>query len=272
MFKIYYSLDGVIITETDKWTRLFALYYEYLLIPFGLLMFLGCWQLLARFYPTFILPAPYQVWLRLLEFVTKGTFGQHIMVTLFEAGAGFCLGTVLALPLGYFLARHPFVERCLTPYIVAFQAIPIVALAPLLVIWFGFGLTSKVLVAGLVAFFPVLTNAIVGFRSTDHRLAELLAIMGANRQQLFIKLELPSALPMVFGGLKLGITLAVIGAVVGEFAGAGKGLGYLVNAARGSFDTPLIFVALIALALLGVGFYLFISWLEYWLMPWRRRE
>lgn len=246
-------------------------YYEYLLMPIGFMILIGIWHVLARVYPAFILPGPGKVWGRMMEYSNHGLLMQHLVTTFYEAVIGFSVGALFALPLSYFLAHHPFFERCLAPYIVGLQAIPIVALAPLLVIWFGFGLTSKVLVAALVSFFPILTNGIMGFRSTDPRLAELMAIMGAKRTQVFTKLELPSALPVIFGGLKLGITLSVIGAVVGEFAGAGKGLGYLVNAARGSFDTPLIFVALIILAFLGVGFYLLIVWLEYGLLPWRRQ-
>lgn len=258
--------------QPDKIHRIWRDYYEYLLIPLGLFIFLVFWDLVARLYPTYILPSPTEVWNRFLEFLSQGLLARHFITTCYEALAGFAAGVVVALPIGYFLARFPWLEKLFTPYIVGIQAVPTVALAPLLVIWFGFGISSKILVAALVAFFPVLTNSIVGFRSTNPQFRELMAILGAESGQVFWKLELPSALPVLFGGLKLGVTLAVIGAVVGEFAGAGRGLGYLVNTARGSFDTPLIFVAIIFLALLGVGFYGLISLAESLCMPWKRKK
>jgi NitT/TauT family transport system permease protein len=249
-----------------RYERLFTL------MLIGLITLL-IWAAVASFYPSYILPSPLEVWIRFQELITKQSLlAQHFLVTLFEAFAGFLLGTATALPLSYLLARHPRLDQLITPLIVAIQAIPIVALAPLLVIWFGFGLTSKVLIAALVTFFPVLTNGVVGLRETDPRLKELLVIMGASKRELFLKLEVPSALPVLFGGLRIGLTLSVIGAVVGEFSGAGKGLGYLVYFARGVFDTPLIFVALILLAVMGVGFYLLISFLETVMMPWKEGE
>lgn len=247
-------------------------YFEYLMLPFGLVLFIAVWHFVAGFYEPYILPSPFEVWIRFLEFIKDNLLLRHFAATFTEAAGGFVLGCVTALPFGYYLARHSFLERFFTPYIVGIQAVPIVALAPLLVIWFGFGITSKILVAALVAFFPVLTNSIVGFRSTDRRLRELMTIMGASGRQILWKLEVPSALPVIFGGLKLGITLSVIGAVVGEFSGAGNGLGYLVNSARGSFDTPLIFIALIILAFLGIAFYLAITFLEYLAMPWKHHK
>lgn len=249
-----------------RYERLFTLFI------IGIITLL-LWAALASFYPSYILPSPLEVWTRFQELLTqRGVLTQHFLVTLFEALAGFLLGSAAALPLSYLLARHPRLDQMITPLVVAIQAIPIVALAPLLVIWFGFGLTSKVLIAALTAFFPVLTNGVVGLRETNPRLKELLIIMGASRRELFFKMEVPSALPVLFGGLRIGLTLSVIGAVVGEFSGAGKGLGYLVYFARGIFDTPLIFVALILLAAMGVGFYLFISFLETVMMPWKEGE
>ncbi len=241
-----------------------------LLVGLGVL---SVWTGLSTLYPAYILPSPGAVARRAWELLGQGgLFAVHFRTTLVEASLGFCLGAGVALPLSYLLARHPRLDRLLTPVVVAMQSIPIVALAPLLVIWFGFGLTSKILIAALTAFFPVLTNGVVGLRETDPRLKELFQIMGAGKRQRFFKLEIPSALPVLFGGLRMGLTLSVIGAVVGEFAGAGRGLGYLVYFARGTFDTALIFVALLALALLGVGFYLFVSWLEAVVMPWRRKR
>jgi NitT/TauT family transport system permease protein len=237
----------------------------------GIVTFILIWSWLARFYAPFILPSPLEVTRRFGELLRQGGFfSGHFLTTLYEALAGFGLGGAVAFPLAYYMYRHPVLNELLTPYIVGIQAVPIVALAPLLVIWFGYGLTSKVLIAALVSFFPILTNGVIGLQAVDPRYRELLLIMGATRRDLFTKLEIPSALPVWFGGLKMGLTFSVIGAVVGEFSGSGKGLGYLVNLARGTFDTPLIFIALIALALLGIGFYGVISLIEYWTMPWKR--
>ncbi|HHU83401.1 MAG TPA: ABC transporter permease [Firmicutes bacterium] len=262
-------------TRTWRQTVLRALVrnnYEYFSLPLGLLLFLLIWEVASGFYPSFILPSPGEVWRRWQEFYQQRLFLHHFAATFFEAFGGFCVAAATALPLSYFLAGNPFLEKIFTPYIVGLQAVPILALAPLLVIWFGFGMTSKVLVAALAAFFPILTNGVVGFRGTDRRFREMMAIMGADRKTIFWQLEIPSALPVLFGGLRLGLTLSVIGAVVGEFAGAGRGLGYLVNSARGNFDTPLIFVALMGLAFLGIGFYLLLSGLEYLAVPWKRRQ
>lgn len=255
-----------------KLQRVLCRYYEYFLIPLCLVAFIVIWDIIAQHYQPYILPSPGAVWNRFREFLKQGVLMQHFLTTLTEALSGFGISFIIAIPLSYVLARYPVIEKCVSPYIVAIQAVPIVSLAPLLVIWFGFDLKSKILVATLVSFFPILTNGIVGFRGTDQRLRDLMAIMGANQKQLFLILDLPSALPVLFGGFKLGATLAVIGAVVGEFAGAGKGLGYLVNSAHGSFDTPLMFVALIILALLGLGFYLTISTLEIICIPWKRSD
>lgn len=246
---------------------------DYLLPLLGFVGLIIAWQIASGFYASFILPSPMEVFERYRVFLQEhNSLSGHFITTFSEAFGGFLIGSLLAMPLSYLIYRHPILDRLLTPLVVGIQAVPIVALAPLLVIWFGFGLTSKILVAALVAFFPVVTNGVVGLKETDPRLRELFQIMGASHRDVFFKLEVPSALPILFGGLKIGLTLSVIGAVVGEFSGSGQGLGYMVNLARGTFDTPLIFVALIALALLGFGFYAGLSFLERLVMPWKNHS
>jgi NitT/TauT family transport system permease protein len=204
-----------------------------------------------------------------LQVLTDGSLLHHTLATSYEVGMGLLLGLLLATLTGYALAKSPVLERLLAPYIVASQSIPTVAIAPLLVIWFGSGRLSKVLVATLIVFFPVLVNTVVGVRSVPDELYELMRSLRATRWQIFTKLEFPSALPVLFGGLKIGATLSVIGAVVGEFVGADEGLGFLINLARGLYDTPLVFVAIFTLVALAMGLYAMVNALEGWLLRWR---
>ncbi len=248
--------------------------WQHALTPVALLVFVALWDLVVRWggYPAFVLPGPARVAARFAQAVQDGTLQAHVLVTLSEVFGGLALGLSVALVLGYLLAKSRTLERVLSPYIVASQAVPIVALAPLLVIWFGVGSLSKVLVCALTLFFPVLINTVVGIRSVDSDLVDLMRSLEATRWQIFRYLEVPAALPVLFGGLKVGVTLSVIGAVVGEFVGADRGLGFLVNLARGLFDTPLMFVALFTLMAIALALYLLVSLLEGSLLRWRWPE
>lgn len=211
----------------------------------------------------FILPPPEAVAGRFVTAWTDGTILPHLGATLLEVGLGFAVGVGLALIVGYALARSAVVERLLSPYLVAAQATPILALAPLFALWFGSGLLGKVVICALIVFFPVAVATMVGIRSVDARLLELGRSLRATRRQILTTLEIPAALPNILGGMRVGVTLAVVGAIVGEWAGADRGLGVLINLARGSlFDTPLMFATLLTIALLGIGLYLVVVVLE----------
>ncbi len=241
------------------------------LLPISLAGLLIAWQSLIWFkgYPAFILPPPARVWARFLQALADGTLIRHTAITLGESLSGLALGLTVAAVLGYLLAQSRTIERLLAPYLVASQSVPIVAIAPLLIIWFGSGLTSKVLICALIVFFPVLINIIVGVRSVEQDLRDLMRSLRASRWQTFVHLELPAALPMLLGGLKIGATLSVIGAVVGEFVGADRGLGFLISAARGQFDTALVFVAVFALVAIAMTLYGCMAMLEKVLLAWK---
>jgi len=221
----------------------------------SLAAFLVAWKLLTVVTgtPDYILPAPEVVGKRALRAIQSRILWEHTAVTLSEILLGFALGAVTAVGVGIALGKSVVIERVLSPYIVAAQSVPILALAPLLDIWFGGGLLARVLICALIVFFPIAIATMVGIRSADPLLNEMLRSLGASPGQLTARLEIPSALPVIFGGLRVGVTLAVIGAVVAEWAGASSGLGVLINIAdQGLFDTPLMFVALATLAVIGI--------------------
>jgi NitT/TauT family transport system permease protein len=222
--------------------------------------------------PSFIFPKPIEVWQRLVTVIQNGSLLFHTLVTLQEVILGLALGLSAAIITGYFLAKSRLVERVLAPYIVASQSIPIVAIAPLLVIWLGPGILSKILTSALIVFFPVLVNTIVGLRSVPSELYDLLRSLHASPWQRIIKLEIPASLPVFLGGLRIGATLAVIGAVVGEFVGADQGLGFLVNVGRGLYDTSLVFVAVFTLVLLALALYGSVVFLENRLLSWQKHN
>jgi NitT/TauT family transport system permease protein len=224
----------------------------------SLAVFLGIWKVLTIVTgtPDYILPAPEVVAGRAARAIGSGILWEHLLATLSEVIPGFALGAVSAVAVGVALGKSVVIERVLSPYIVAAQAVPVLALAPLLDIWFGGGLLARLLVVALIVFFPIAIATMVGIRSADPRLREMLRSLGATPAQVTTRLEIPSALPVIFGGLRVGVTLAVIGAVVSEWVSASRGLGVLINIAdQGLFDTPLMFVALAALAIIGLAFY-----------------
>jgi len=229
------------------------------------------WWIAARYsgLPSFILPSPAQVWTRSLRALTDGSLFMHAGVTLFEILTGLLVGALAATILGYLVAKSRALERILSPYLVASQAVPLVAIAPLLVIWFGPGIFSKILICALIVFFPVLVNTVVGVRAVPIALHNLMRSLRATRGQILLKLEIPAALPVFLGGLRIGATLSVIGAVVGELVGADMGLGFLINVGRGQYDTALVFVAIFALVALALSLYGLVAFAEKRLLSWQ---
>jgi NitT/TauT family transport system permease protein len=237
----------------------------------SLLAGLLVWSLVARTagLPAFILPSPGGVWRRFLTAFSDGSLALHTGATLTEILLGLSLGVALATILGYAVAKSRALERMLSPYLVASQAVPLVAIAPLLVIWFGPGMFSKVLICAMIVFFPVLVNTIVGVRAVPLALHDLMRSLHARRQQILLKLEIPAALPVFLGGLRIGATLSVIGAVVGELVGSDRGLGFLINVGRGQYDTALVFVAVFVLIGMALCLYGIVAWLEARTLLWQ---
>jgi NitT/TauT family transport system permease protein len=242
--------------------------------PFvSLVVILLLWQAITmlELYPAFIIPPPLAVLSKFQAVLADGSLWLHTRTTLWAVIVGLGVGLSIGVVLGYLIAKSRLLESLLSPLIVAFQSVPVVAYAPLLVIWFGSGPTSKIVTSALIVFFPMLLNTIVGIRNVPLSLRDLMRSMQATPWQTFTKLEVPAAMPILIGGLKISATLAVIGAVVGEFVNANAGLGFLINLARSQYDTPLVIVAVLTLTLIARLLYTGVAVLEARLLAWQLR-
>lgn len=231
-------------------------------------LFLVAWEVLCRALDvkTYLLPTPSRIW---EELVKQGpSLVEHTWITTYEMLLGFVLATVVGIGLAVFIVSSPLFDRAIMPVLIFSQTVPKIAIAPLFIVWFGFGPTAKVLVAFLICFFPIVLDAAVGLRSVSPEMLNLARSMGASWWDIFVKIRVPTALPYIFSGLKVAITLAVVGAVVGEFVGATKGLGYILLKANGELNTPLLFAAIAILTAIGIAFYYVLEAAERIMIPW----
>ena len=247
---------------------------EWVFVPLLFFVITGVWEWAFKVLevPLYVAPAPSNIWRSLVYGISSGLFIDNGLYTLTTAMIGFLSATVAALILGGLIAQSRFIERILYPYLIAIQTTPKIAIAPLFIIWFGFGMTSKAIMAGVVAFFPILVNVIVGLRSTDVQRIELMRSLRATRWQTFTMVRLPSAAPMIFAGLQVAIIFSILGAIVGEFVGSRKGLGNLILQMNTNLDTAGVFAALVCLSAMGISLHLLMQWLQRKLLFWVNQE
>ena len=217
-----------------------------------------------------LLPSPVQVLRAFIDILGEAPTWVHLAFTLGETLAGFAIALVFGIALGWVIATFPMLERAIHPFVVASQIVPKVALVPLFVLWFGFGPTSKIVVAAVIAFFPVMTNTLLGLRSVEAGHEDVFGALRANAWQRFRMLQLPSALPAIMAGTEMAMVLATIGAVVGEYLGGSDGLGYFAVATMNAFQTDRLFGIIILLTVMGFLLYAAVAWLRRALLPWHR--
>ncbi len=232
--------------------------------------FLALWTVYVRTAEVspFVLPSPGAIVVALSEMVQTRELWEHTLVTVIEAVSGFCIAVTLGVSLGFIMARVPPVEWAAKPFIVLLQLIPKIALAPLFILWFGFGLESKIVIAAALAFFPVFSNALQAFKSVEPGDRDVFTMLQANPVQRFFLLDLPNALPVVLTGAEVAVVLAMIGAIVGEFIGGNEGLGYLAVAHLQNLAVPELFGVIVILAMVGLVLYTLIGRLRRWFSPW----
>jgi len=230
---------------------------------------LAAWEALTRLrdIKAYILPSPSAIVRRLQT--DWPTLASNFQVTLAEMLLGFGLAFVVAMTLGILIAHSPAIRRGLYPFVIASQTVPVIAIAPVLIIWFGYNILPRVLVTALLAFFPLTVNTVTGFQVVETELVNLFRSLNATRAQIFFKLSLPTALPFIFAGLKVSATHCVIGATVGEWIGTDRGLGHLIVLDTAQLDTPRVFASIVLLSLSGIALFLAVSVFEWIALPWR---
>jgi len=238
--------------------------------PILLVILIGGWQFAVSVIGVskFILPAPLDVWRSLVDLVTGGSVWHDVWITLSEVLIGFLIALVVGTAVGAVLGRMVWLERAVQPALVALQVVPKVAFIPIFVIWFGFGTTSKIIMAAILAFFPIMLNVMLGVRSVDRGHRDVMRGLGAGKVATFRNLELPSTLPYIFAGAEVGIVFAVIGAIVGEYLGGSEGLGHLVVTSLNSLDAPQLFAVIVLLALMGSLLYAAVTLTKRLMIPW----
>ena len=216
--------------------------------------------------PAWLLPSPRAVGEMLYGF--RQLLPQHIWVTLFETVAGFLLSVLVGVPLAVLIVWSPVLQRTIYPIILAAQSIPKVAIAPLFLVWIGYGMFSKILVVVSVAFFPIVVDTVTGLMAVEPDLLDMVRVLRASTLQTFLKIRLPACLPFFFSGTKVAVTLAVIGSVIGEFVGSDKGLGYLILVSGSQLNTAMVFGVLAILSAMGMLLFVMVEWMQRVLCPW----
>ncbi|MDA0987612.1 MAG: ABC transporter permease [Chloroflexi bacterium] len=237
-----------------------------------ILVALGAWEGAVRLFHVarWLLPPPSSIGMELWE--SRSLLLRHTWVTLEEVFLGFALALVVGIALAAAIAYSRIVERAAYPFVIASQTVPIIAIAPLLLIWIGYGIWPKIIVVTLISFFPIVVNTVDGLKSADPDMLNMMRTLGARRWQLFTKVQVPSSVPFLFSGIRVGVALSVIGAVIGEWVGASAGLGYLMTRSAPQFLTDRVFASIFILSAMGITLFALAVLAERYAIPWYRRE
>jgi len=235
---------------------------------------IAAWEAIVHVFevPPYLVPAPSAVAGAFFKGFAQANYLGHAAITAFQAVAGFVAGSLLGLAIGTTVVVFPVAERIVYPYVVALQTVPKVAVAPLIIVWFGFGMESKIVIVALVSLFPVLVNVIAGLKAVDQDRLDLMSALSASRWQILRYLRLPNALPFIFAGLNTAIVFSVIGAIVGEFVGANRGIGFLILQANFALDIAAAFALFVVLSIMGVTLHATLQWAQKRIVFWARSE